>query len=236
MSPPLRLFVGSDVYQHNAGAEVALEASVRKNTKRDVDIVWMRQGSPGWDWGGDIRSGWATPFSMFRWFIPEYCQYEGKAIYMDADMVALRDLEELWKHPIADDKCGAYAGRLPMKADVILWQCERVPPWEREDSKGRHSHVRKLGAALLSGSVLPAYWDHRDEVTWEGPERTGILHWTRLATQPYKPYKHKFEYDIEHRSPEACKVFFDYLEMGGGLPQPLPIPSVVDGAQPAATA
>ncbi len=232
MTETIRLFVGTDIYQRAAGAEVALEASVRKNTKRQVDITWMRQGSPDWDWGGQAI-GWCTPFSMFRWFIPEHCEYKGKAIYMDADMVALRDLGELWDHPMPDDRCGAYAGRMPQKADVILWYCDRVPKWDKVTHHGRHADVRAEGGKALRGSKLPEYWDHRDEVVFDGPERTGILHWTRLATQPYKPYKHKYPYDIEHRCPEACAVFWEYLELGGGIPKEHQLP---DEARPAATA
>lgn len=39
-------------------------------------------------------------FSGFRWAIPEYCQFQGKAIYMDTDVIVLDDLALLWEHPI----------------------------------------------------------------------------------------------------------------------------------------
>ena len=51
----IRLFVGTDPHQHVA--ERALEASVRRNTSQPVGITWMRQGDPGWDWGG-MDAGW----------------------------------------------------------------------------------------------------------------------------------------------------------------------------------
>ena len=212
MTDTIRLFVGTDIYQRAAGAERALENSVERNCKGPVEIEWMRQGSPDWDWGGqDI--GWCTPFSMFRWYIPRFCEFKGKAIYMDADMVVMRDLQELWDHELGD-RCGAYAGRMSSKADVILWDCSKVPQtWDKEDCCGRHSEARRLGAKCLFKSRLPAYWDHRDEVVMEGPERTGILHWTRLATQPYKPYQHKYAYDIPHRKPEVAALFWEYLGM-----------------------
>ena len=220
MAEPIRLFVGTDVYQRAAGAERVIENSLKRNTKGEVDIVWMRQGSPGWDWGGQAYS-WCTPFSMFRWFIPEYCNWEGRAIYIDADMAILRDLEELWTHPLPSGAPGAFAGRMSSKADVILWQCDQVPKWKREPDEvsdigiyeGRQARVRKMGAEALYKRYLPQYWDCRDVVKHEGPERTGILHWTKLATQPYHPYKHAYPYDIPHACPEACAVFWDYLGM-----------------------
>lgn len=208
MTDNIRLYVGTDVYQRAAGAELALENSIRRNTPRTIDIVWMRQGSPNWDWGG-ADAGWATPFSMFRWFIPEFCHWEGRAIYMDADMVVLGDLGELWDWPVPDGKCGMFAGRHSRKADVILWHCDKVPHWDKADTTGRHAQVRNEGGASLRGCQLPPEWDSRDEVH----PNTKILHWTRLATQPYKPYGHKYPYDIPHRSPEACAVFWEYLGM-----------------------
>ena len=126
----IRLYVGTDPQQ--AIAERALEASVRANTSQPVDITWMRYGDPGWDWGG-LDAGWATPFSMFRWYVPETCGYKGRAIYMDCDQLALGDLTELWEWEIPLGHCGMYAGRSSFKADVILWQCHFVPKWKRED-------------------------------------------------------------------------------------------------------
>jgi len=223
MTDTIRLFVGTDVYQRAAGAERQLENSVKRNTPSEVDITFMRQGSPGWDWGGQAHA-WCTPFSMFRWFIPEACEYEGRAIYMDADMAVLRDLNELWNHDLKG-RAGAFAGRNSNKADVILWDCAAVkdcdPSWSRTpddkspigDYCGRHSLARKAGAKALYKSNLPEYWDHRDILVKEGPERTGILHWTKLRTQPYKPYPHAYPYDIPHACPEAAAVFWDYLGM-----------------------
>lgn len=239
MTETMRLFVGTDIYQRAAGAERALENSLKRHTPGDVDITWMRQGDPGWDWGGQ-GFAWCTPFSMFRWFIPECCNYKGKAIYMDADMVVMRDLAELWNAPL-DGRVGAYAGRMSSKADVILWDCEAVKgyeqPWSREpntstdigDYDGRQSLARKHGAQALYRSCLPAYWDHRDMVIKEGPDRTGILHWTKLSCQPYHPYKHAYEYKVPYiGKKEAADVFWDYLgcseEEWQTHPDRIPIP------------
>lgn len=219
MAEPIRLFVGTDVYQRAAGAERVVENSLKRNTLGDVEIVWMRQGSPGWDWGGQ-DCHWCTPFSMFRWFIPEYCNWEGRAIYIDADMAILRDLAELWEHPLPEGSPGAYAGRMSSKADVILWDCANVPKWKREPDKnspigiydGRISAVRKLGAKALYESRLPPYWDHRDMYVPDGPNRTGIIHWTKLSCQPYHPYKHAYAYDTPYiGTKETSDVFWEYL-------------------------
>ena len=49
---------------------------------------------------------WATPFSVFRWAIPHVCNFEGKAIYMDVDMIARDDIAKLWNQQIPKRYCG----------------------------------------------------------------------------------------------------------------------------------
>jgi len=204
----IQLYVGTDPQQHKA--DRALEASVRANTSQPVDIHWMRQGEAPWDWGG-LECGWATPFSMFRWAVPEAAGYKGRAIYMDCDMIALGDLAELWEWPLPADSPGAFAGRMSNKADVILWQCENVPRWPREMFTGRHAEVRAAGAKVLRGSQLPPEWDHVDEVR---PGWTKILHLSKLSVQPWRPYPQRYDYEKPHPCPAACEVFWRYA---GGM-------------------
>ena len=199
----IRVFVGTDPQQHVA--EKALAASIGANTAAPVHITWMRQGYPGWDWGGR-DAGWATPFSMFRWFVPEACEYQGRAIYLDVDMLALGDLQELWDWPIPEGRCGVYAGRSHTKADVIVWDCGKAPRWSRDAYGGRHAVVRDLGGAELKGCRLPPQWDHVDELR----EDTKVLHFSKMSAQPWKPYPDRFPYDKPHPDPAAERLFWDY--------------------------
>lgn len=210
--PPvtIRLYVGSDPQQ--SIAERALEASVRANTSQPVEITWCRQGDPGWDWGGR-DAGWATPFSMFRWFVPEACDYQGRAIYMDCDQLALGDLTELWEWPIPEGSCGMYAGRSSFKADVILWKCWLAPRWTRQDYVSRNSMARIGGGKALLGCRLPPEWDHCDELH----DDTKILHFTKMSWQPWKPYETRFAYDKAHPDPKAEALFWHYANLNENL-------------------
>lgn len=203
----IRVFVGTDPQQ--AVAERALAASILRNTPGDVSITWMRQGDNGWDWGGRA-AGWATPFSMFRWYVPQTCNYEGRAIYLDADMLVLADLRELWEWELPTDAPGAYCGRDSRKADVILWQCGNAGRWDREQYEGRHALVRDLGGDALRWHKLPPEWDHCDKM---GPN-TKILHFTKLSMQPHKPYPDMYPYDQPHTDPAACELFWKYAVAG----------------------
>lgn len=187
----IRLFVGTDPQQETA--ERALLASVRANTAQPVDITWMRQGEPGWSWGG-MEAGWATPFTWFRWFVPKFCGFEGRAIYMDCDMLALGDLAELWEWEIPAGKCCA----MTKPADVIVWQCDRVKP--RELHQMRNDSER----ACVS---LPGRWNHRDKLR----DDTKILHFTSLRKQPWHPYENRIEYK-PHPDKEAEALFWEYAK------------------------
>ena len=201
----LRIYVGTDPHQHIA--ERALEASVRANTTQPVEFHWMRYGDPDWNWGG-LDAGWATPFSMFRWAVPEAAGYQGRAIYLDTDMLALADLTELWEWPIPEGRCGMYAGRMSTKADVILWDCDMAPRWGRAMFTGRHADVRNDGGRVLSGCKLPEEWDHVDRLELN----TKILHFSKMSIQFWKPYEDRFAYDKPHPDPAAVSIFWEYAD------------------------
>lgn len=196
----IRLFVGTDPQQHVA--ERALEASVRRNTTGTVNITWMRAGDPGWDWGG-VECGWATPFTWFRWHVPKHCGFEGRAIYMDVDQLALADLRELWEWKIPHSAHGMYAGRSPALADVILWDCARM-----EDRIIKYMRAD----AERTMQALPPEWDHIDRLR----DNTKILHFSKMSLQPWKPYPERFPYDGKHPDPKAVALFWEYA----GVPAP----------------
>ena len=85
----IRVFVGTDSDVHQ-DAEKVLEYSIRKNTAEEVDLVFMH---PGW-------KSVPTGFSTHRYMIPELCNWEGYAIFLDVDMLVLGDLAELMEYRV----------------------------------------------------------------------------------------------------------------------------------------
>ncbi|MBE9011745.1 hypothetical protein IQ250_16190, partial [Pseudanabaenaceae cyanobacterium LEGE 13415] len=49
----------------------------------------------------------ATAFSLARWAIPEWCQYQGRAIYCDSDQIAMQDIAELWNYELGESVIAA---------------------------------------------------------------------------------------------------------------------------------
>ena len=87
MTQTIQVFVGCDPNNCDLEQMMVLEYSLRKHTSHPVNITWMQlshdTNSP-WYTNQETGEGWrtekwATPFSGFRWAIPESCNFEGRA-------------------------------------------------------------------------------------------------------------------------------------------------------------
>ena len=88
----IRLFIGSSSNGEDATIEAAYLNSIEKHASEEVDVTFMRQTkNPHSFWSGWACETWPTPFSGYRWGIAEYCNFEGRAIYTDCDMINYRD-------------------------------------------------------------------------------------------------------------------------------------------------
>ena len=219
---PVRVFIGTSPNGEDAEAEMVLEYSLRKHSSRPIDITWMRQsrdsrsiwhcGRRGW------RTGkWTTPFTGFRWAIPEACNFQGKAIYMDVDMINLHDINELFSLTFAEDK--VIMARPGLKSNyrlcVMLMDCEKlkafIPPVKKLQRLKR-GH-RQISDTLLNSDyiqTLDSRWNCLDgedlaiDDIWH-------LHYTKMASQPWKPAWYLGEAEA-HARPEIADLWFQYKE------------------------
>lgn len=191
-SDPIRLFIGTSSNGEDAKIEMAYEYSLRKNTNRDVEIVWMRQTNDKDSyWHGWEDKRWSTPFSGYRWGIPEYCRFEGRAIYTDVDMINMRDIGELFDMDIADDKWmlardgKRFGGK---EFCVILFDNAKfkdgMPPvnqWKANET-AHHQFMQLFIQNNLVGDLDPRWNSHDGDA-----EPIYHLHYTHMPTQPWKP-------------------------------------------------
>lgn len=208
----LRIFVGTDQWQRDAGAERVLEHSIRKHATCPVDITWMRSGDPGWEvsklgtdgsWRINIEPGfawkqrgaWGTSFSGFRFAIPEVCGFDGRAVYFDADMLVLGDVRELLETPL---RCGYRTISLP-RTDVSVIDCgffKDAQWWPTIAQMKPSGWITWHYCQLLQkhGAISPtldAAWNVCDPMQPCRDRGVGgckLLHYTVVPTQPYKPY------------------------------------------------
>ena len=139
-----------------------------------------------------------TLFSLVRWWIPKLRNFQGRAIYLDSDMVVLDDIRKLFHTPM---KPRAVL-RTP-DPSVMLIDCEHegVKHWDAwkirdQVDASEISYHAMWGStnftALEHLGALDDVWNHRD--TYE-EGATKNLHYTQLNRQPWRvgnehPHEH----------------------------------------------
>src|SRR6056300_1000162 len=116
----IRIFIGTSPNGEDDVAEKTLKYSLEKHSSEPLEITFMRNRKDGFMGEFDNR-GWATPFTNLRWAIPEACNFEGRAIYMDVDQLNLRDISELFH---IDMKGKPFASR-DNRLCVMVFDCEK---------------------------------------------------------------------------------------------------------------
>lgn len=238
---PIRIFVGCPANNEDLECQAVLEYSLRSHTARPLDITWMmlsrdrasfwysnpaeRNSPPGTRpaEAGWLTKWWATPFSALRWGIPAACGYQGRAIYLDSDMIAMADIGELWDQDIPRGKVLLAKGGDEFISCVMLMDCAAMQPLMPpiDAIKGelhRYRHVRRD----LKGHVADYRnnWNCRDGERYESifdPD-IKILHYTHIPTQPNHKHararlaregkKHWYPGpDLPHARPEFNELF-----------------------------
>jgi hypothetical protein len=126
----IRVFVGCAPNHEDAESQAVFEWSLRKHASEPVEIEWMRLSKDPrsfWFSDGDAlgwrTDRWATPFSGFRWAVPAFCNFEGRAIYADSDVIWMADVAELWHQKMAPGTVALAKARGSWRFCVSLWNC-----------------------------------------------------------------------------------------------------------------
>lgn len=206
----VRVFVGADRSQMLAVS--VLEYSIKRHTTARVEVVPMLDlpvPQPK-----DPRNGQRTGFSFSRFCIPRMAGYQGKAIYMDADMLVFRDIRELWDIPFdgakvviqqevkfqeeTTAKAGAPKKRKKQCA-VMLLDCGRLD-WQVEEivagmDRGEYDYEQLMYdlCILRDEDVkfgVPFEWNSLEH--WDPGTR--LIHYTDVYTQPWTDVNNRFGY------------------------------------------
>ncbi len=181
---PIRVFVGASDREWLPAR--VLEHSIRRHATRTVQVTAMFDTPVA----AEIAARSAgTSFSEFRWEVPKLAGYQGRAIYLDSDMLVFQDIANLWDIPrdgVATlMPIGSNSAEPVLKAESVqLMDCSH-PSWvphveQRPDVFG----TRRGGSAK---NTLPAEWNHLDIYQ---PGRTALLHYTNVPTQPWLSTAH----------------------------------------------
>ena len=201
----IKIFIGSE--PGNQDAEMVLEWSIKNTTSGPYEIIWMSDGIPcsiwqHWNKGRSSRSqntkdGWKTNFSAFRWAIPELCNFEGRAIYLDVDQILLKDIRQMWELPMND--C-SYLSIRPERTDVMLLDCSKFnqswwPSLKKMKPSGRSQKgYRVLVEKYTKVGPLDGIYNCLDGIGYN--EDTRLVHYTEMNTQPWCPFPDTITYKV----------------------------------------
>jgi len=188
---PIRIFCGGDRSQQLPFKVFA--HSVQRHTARAVQVRTIDNAlSPIPD---DPRYQPYTEFSFARFVIPSLCDYAGRAVYMDSDMLVFADIGELWDTDlqgaaIAIEKGSRDQADRGKHAAVMLLDCAKLP-WKVEDivaglgTRYAYKALMQVDPLLRPGmmrELIPAGWNELDHFE---PGRTRNIHYTKIVTQPW---------------------------------------------------
>lgn len=189
-------------------ARKVLEYSILKNSSSDIKFYPLM----GEDFKNRGILGQGTGFSLLRFILPEYFNYEGKAIYLDADMLVLSDIKELWeidkqtnlKENIVWCKLGNEEKKLA-ETSVMLINCKNaknkmmtladIEEYLKEDvDRKKYREIMKLQYLNPKPIEISRYWNIMDKgCCYSGPKdfsskKAKLLHFTDIKNQPwYQP-------------------------------------------------
>ena len=213
----VRIFIATDGKAMKR-AELALEYSIKKHASGPVDIEWMdeERGEPAWT--GWNRKNWYTRFTCFRFAIPELSGFKGRTIYVDVDQLFLDDIYELINLPIPEDK--ALLALNWVRTDVMVVDNAKFKNFDWwpsvEEMKASGMKAKDYLHLIKEHDIvghLPNEWCCNDGKGYER-EKTKLLHFTEMKTQPFKPYPKgwkswKFDYP-PHPHQESARIWWEY--------------------------
>ncbi len=208
----VRVFIGSG--EASVLERKTLIHSLRKHTQAELDI-YVFNGThnsiehndeapvladmPLW-----IKYKNYTEFSNYRWLIPAICNHQGRAIFLDSDMVCLSDIGELFDTDMRGcdmlAKAEAYKGSKSWGMSNILFDCSKchfdLEQIFREVEKGMFTNTdfhqmspNFLAKHAYSIGPLDPQWNSFDHLD----DQTKLIHYTNLRTQPWKFSGHQHE-------------------------------------------
>lgn len=186
----MRIFIGFD--SREAECADVLAHSLRAHSSIPLNISYLRLADL--DFNKSLDPLQSTEFTYTRFLVPHLCAFEGKALFMDCDMLCLRDIRELdelsldglalrvVKHNHAPSESIKMDGKVqtnyPRKnwSSLMLMDCSKLKLWTKEmveAATGAYLHRFQDIPDELIGE-LPAEWNVLDVMD----ESTKMIHYT----------------------------------------------------------
>lgn len=150
---PLRVFVGMD--ERQPLAYTVCRSSIERHAKSRVLVEPIR-----FDWIPGMKRRGLTQFTFARYMVPWLCGYEGRAIFMDGDIIVRADVHEL-AESIQEGEVAAVAkhvARFEWPSVMVFsnWRCKALT-LEYVNDEANKPHSLEWAAPL---GTLPEEWNH----------------------------------------------------------------------------
>lgn len=194
MSSRIRICIGTED-KTKIPCEV-LKYSILKHASSPANIDFHELNGTSWKSAKDRPFQIGTGFSLFRWYIPEMFDYQGYAIYLDADQIVLSDIQELWQsdqlYPNKNASIWCTYQNLHFETSVMFIDCAKAkdqwPNQKTIEAKLKNDQQRNYYRSLMwakeikfAPQVIPNYWNALNSYEKD----TRLIHYTIEATQPW---------------------------------------------------
>jgi|GEM_PF-521462 len=182
----VRIFLGTEIAQQRAQRVFIYSVEKYRNPARRYEIYLM-DNLTGFD-----NSRWRTGFTLYRFAIPEFAGFKGKAIYNDVDQIYLTDPGLLFDCDMGE---AGYMSVSPNDTSVMLINCAKMGElWNLQQATSKTK--KQLHDSVIQNKTLWTVcdegWNTRD---CEHPlEKIKCLHYTALHTQPWRPTPEQYSY------------------------------------------
>lgn len=185
LDAPITIFIGCS--DSEVLAAKVLEFSIRKNNFLDTKIIFLNKYHNLLNNFNSLPGG--TKFSMQRFLIPYLMNFNGKALYLDSDMLVFSDLTKLFSFFNQTDK-PIITSKLPSDSEketsVMLLDCSKLK-WSFDYINNHISQSRNLAElnkkifARNVSRIIPKTWNSLDYHN----KNTDLLHFTDMSKQPW---------------------------------------------------
>lgn len=154
-----------------------------------------------------------TPFTFTRFLVPYLCNYEGWALFMDLDMIALDDISKIFD--MADDQYGVMVVKNAKQfewASLMLFNCRRckiLTPDYIETSSFLHT-IGWMPPELIGD--LPREFNHL--IGYSPPmEKPSVIHYTQgiPAFEETKDCEHANKWFNIHKEMNSATSWVDLM-------------------------
>ncbi len=191
-----KIFVGTDTSQRLAVK--VLEHSIKKYASEDVEVVAMCNLPVPVPQSKTNQQ--RTGFSFSRFCIPQFMDYKGTAIYLDADMLVFSDIMELFRWPMKDHHIviqKPVPGKKRIRqCSVMVIDCEKCR-WDIKEivadlDNGKYNYQQLMQNMCIVddakvGEELPFSWNSLEHYDND----TKLIHYTDMNTQPWVSARNK---------------------------------------------